>query len=108
VRNGLNFIARDFGVRDDVVVSDRGLTAISQMTPTDINWNFSFDSGVHWFHTSGIFAALSEDSVNVAEVALKTARKYGTTISYDLGYRPFLWKSIGGQTKAQEVSKRLA
>lgn len=108
VRNGLNFTERGFGVRGAVGVSDRGNTAISQMKPTDIDWNELFGRGVRWFHTGGIFAALSDSSADVAEVAMKAARANGTIVSYDLNYRPSLWEAIGGQAKAQEVNKRLA
>ena len=108
VRNGLNFTERGFGVRGAVGVSDRGNTAISQMKPTDIDWNELFGRGVRWFHTGGIFAALSDSSADVAEVAMKAARANGTIVSYDLNYRPSLWETIGGQAKAQEVNKRLA
>lgn len=108
VRNGLNFTERGFGVRGAVGVSDRGNTAISQMKPADIDWNELFGRGVRWFHTGGIFAALSDSTADVAEAAMKAARANGTIVSYDLNYRPSLWESIGGQSKAQEVNKRLA
>jgi 2-dehydro-3-deoxygluconokinase len=63
---------------------------------------------VRWFHTGGIFAALSDTTAAVAEAAMRAARRYGTVVSYDLNYRPSLWKSIGGQVRAQEVNRRLA
>ncbi len=109
VRNGLNFTERGFGVRGAQGVSDRGNTAISQIKPGDINWEEIFGKrGVRWFHTGGIFAALSDSTAEVAEEAMTIARKHGTIISYDLNYRPSLWKSIGGIEKAQLVNKRLA
>jgi len=108
VRNGLNFTERGFGVRGAIGLSDRGNTAISQMKPEDIDWDALFAQGVRWFHTGGIFAALSESTADVAEAAMKAAKKHGTIISYDLNYRPSLWKSIGGEARAQEVNKRLA
>ena len=109
VRNGLNFTERGFGVRGAVGVSDRGLTAISQLTATDFDWDHLFgELGVRWLHTGGIFAALSETSAETALAALQSAKKYGTIVSYDLNYRPSLWKSIGGQAKAQEVNRELA
>ena len=64
--------------------------------------------GSQWFHTGGIFAALSETTPDVIEEAMISAKKHGTIISYDLNYRPSLWKSIGGIEKAQEVNRRLA
>lgn len=109
VRNGLNFTERGFGIRGAVGVADRGLTAASQLKKGDINWEHIFGNlGVRWFHTGGIFAALSESSAEVVEEAMIAAKKHGTIISYDLNYRPSLWKSIGGQSKAQEVNKHLA
>ncbi|WP_018014827.1 sugar kinase [Teredinibacter turnerae] len=109
VRNGLNFTERGYGIRGAVGVSDRGHTAVSQLKPGDIDWESLFgEKGVRWFHTGGIFAALSETSAAVVEEAMAAAKKYGTIISYDLNYRPSLWKSIGGQEKAQEVNRRLA
>jgi 2-dehydro-3-deoxygluconokinase len=109
VRNGLNFTERGFGVRAALGVSDRGHTAVSQLKPGDIDFDEIFGRlGARWFHTGGIFCALSETTPLVAEEAMKAARKYGTVISYDLNYRDSLWKSIGGQAKAREVNRRLA
>src|SRR4029079_7472762 len=109
VRNGLNFIERGFGVRAALGVSDRGHTAVSQLEPGDIDFEEVFGRlGARWFHTGGIFCALSETTPLVAEEAMKAARKHGTVISYDLNYRDSLWKSIGGQAKAREVNRRLA
>jgi 2-dehydro-3-deoxygluconokinase len=109
VRNGLNFTERGFGVRGAVGVSDRANTAVSQLKPGDIDWEYIFGScGSRWFHTGGIFAALSETSAQVALEACKIAKKHGTLVSYDLNYRPSLWKDIGGKEKAQEVNKEIA
>lgn len=109
VRNGLNFTERGFGVRGAVGVSDRGLTAISQLRPEDVDWDDLFGRlGARWLHTGGIFAALSETSAQTALAAVQAAKRHGTVVSYDLNYRPSLWKSIGGQAKAQEVNRELA
>ncbi len=109
VRNGLNFVERGFGVRPALGCSDRGHTAISQMKPDDVDWEQMFGKyGVRWFHTGGIFCALSEGTPEVAIAAMKAARKHGTIVSYDLNYRDSLWKSIGGKKRAQEVNRRLA
>jgi len=109
VRNGLNFTERGFGVRGAVGVSDRGNTAVSQLRVGDIDWSEIFGRrGARWFHTGGIFAALSESSAEVALEAVEAAHRYGTVVSYDLNYRPSLWKSIGGQAKAQQVNRELA
>jgi len=109
VRNGLNFTERGFGIRGALGVSDRGHTAVSQLKKGDIDWEHIFgDLGVRWFHSGGIFAALSATTPEVVEEAMACAKNHGTIISYDLNYRPSLWKSIGGQTKAQEVNRKLA
>lgn len=109
VRNGLNFTERGFGIRGALGVSDRGITAASQMKKGDVDWEYLFGTlGSQWFHTGGIFAALSETTAEVIEEAMIAARKHGTIISYDLNYRPSLWKSIGGREKAREVNRRLA
>src|SRR5882672_10141709 len=109
VRNGLNFTERGFGVRGAVGISDRGNTAASQLKPGDFDWEHIFGKvGVRWLHTGGIFAALSETTPQVVIEAVQAARKYGTIVSYDLNYRPSLWKSIGGQKRAQEVNREIA
>jgi 2-dehydro-3-deoxygluconokinase len=109
VRNGLNFTERGFGIRGAVGVPDRGHTAASQLKPGDFNWEKIFgELGVRWFHTGGIFAALSESTAAITVEAVKAANKHGTIVSYDLNYRPSLWKSIGGQAKAREVNREIA
>ncbi len=109
VRNGLNFTERGFGIRGASGVSDRGNTAVSQLKPGDIDWDYIFGTlGVRWLHTGGIFAALSETTADVVVEAVKKAKEYGTIVSYDLNYRPSLWNDIGGKAKAQEVNKTIA
>jgi 2-dehydro-3-deoxygluconokinase len=109
VRNGLNFTERGFGVRAALGCSDRGHTAASQLKPDDMDWEYIFGKeGARWFHTGGIFAALSETTPLVASEAMRVAKQYGTVVSYDLNYRDSLWKGIGGQAKAQEVNRQLA
>jgi 2-dehydro-3-deoxygluconokinase len=109
VRNGLNFTERGFGMRAAVGCSDRGHTAASQLNPGEIDWEQIFaKDGARWFHTGGIFCALSESTPLVAQEAMEAAKKAGAVVSYDLNYRSSLWKSIGGKTKAQEVNRRLA
>jgi 2-dehydro-3-deoxygluconokinase len=109
VRNGLNFTERGFGVRAALGCSDRGRTAISQMKPGDVDWDKVFaHDGARWFHTGGIFCALSETTPLVAREAVEAARRAGAIVSYDLNYRPSLWKAIGGKAKAQEVNRSLA
>jgi 2-dehydro-3-deoxygluconokinase len=108
VRNGLNFTERGFGVRAALGCSDRGHTAVSQLKPGDIDWKKLFHSdGVRWFHTGGIFSALSESAPLVALEAIEAAKSSGAMVSYDLNYRPSLWKSIGGKSRAQEVNTQI-
>jgi 2-dehydro-3-deoxygluconokinase len=109
VRNGLNFTERGFGVRGAVGCSDRGNTAISQVKTGDFDWESIFGEGhgSRWFHTGGIFAALSASTAQVAVEAMDAARRHGTPVSYDLNFRDSLWKSIGGKAKAQEVNREL-
>ena len=109
VRNGLNFTERGFGIRGAVGIPDRGNTAAAQLKPGDFDWEDIFGKqGVRWFHTGGIFAALSDTTPALVEEAVQVAKKHGTIVSYDLNYRPSLWKSIGGHKKAQEVNRRIA
>jgi 2-dehydro-3-deoxygluconokinase len=109
VRNGLNFTERGFGVRPALGCSDRGHTAVSQLKAGDIDWDEIFGKhGVRWFHTGGIFCALSESTPTVAIEAVKSAREHGTIVSYDLNYRDSLWKAIGGKKRAREVNRLLA
>jgi 2-dehydro-3-deoxygluconokinase len=109
VRNGLNFTERGFGIRGAVGVSDRGNTAGSQLKPGDFDWEKIFGQiGVRWFHTGGIFAALSESTAALTIEAVTAAARHGTIVSYDLNYRPSLWKSVGGQARAREVNREIA
>ena len=109
VRNGLNFTERGFGIRGAVGCPDRANTAASQLRPGDIDWEDIFGNhGARWFHTGGIFAALSESAAAVTIEACKAAQKHGTIVSYDLNYRPSLWSAIGGLDKAQEVNLEIA
>ena len=108
-RNGLNFTERGFGVRGAAGSYDRGHTAVSNLKPGDIDWDEIFGKqGVRWFHTGGIFCALSPTTPKVALEAMEAAKRHGTVVSYDLNYRPSLWKSLGGKKRAQEVNRRLA
>ncbi len=108
-RNGLNFTERGFGIRGAVGCSDRANTAISKAKPEDFDFEYIFGTlGVRWLHTGGIYAALSEQSCETVLAAIKTAKKYGTIVSYDLNYRPSMWSAIGGLEKAQEVNREIA
>lgn len=108
-RNGLNFTERGFGIRGAKGVPDRGHTASSQMKPGDVDWKKLFEQdGARWLHTGGIFAALSETAADLVIEAAKAAKAAGTIVSYDLNYRPSLWKDIGGIEKAQQVNREIA
>ena len=108
-RNGLNFTERGFGVRGAVGTSDRGNSAASQLKAGDFDWDHIFGKlGVRWLHTGGIFAALSQTTVGLVLEAVHAARKHGTVVSYDLNYRPSLWKSIGGIDTAQKFNTAIA
>lgn len=108
-RNGLNFTERGYGLRGSLGCSDRFNTAISKAKPEDFDFEYLFGTlGVRWLHTGGIYAALSEQSSQTLLSCVKTAKKYGTIVSYDLNYRPSMWGAIGGQKKAQEVNREIA
>lgn len=108
VRNGLNFTERGFGLRGAVGCSDRAHTAVSQLTPGEINWEQVFaERGARWFHSGGIFAGLSESTPDVAEEAMTAARNAGVIVSYDLNFRPSLWYASGGRDRAVSVNQRL-
>jgi 2-dehydro-3-deoxygluconokinase len=108
-RNGLNFTERGFGVRGATGVSDRGHSAASQLKHGDFDWDHIFGKlGVRWLHTGGIFAALSQTTRMLVIRAVQAAQEHGTIVSYDLNYRPSLWKSAGGMAAAQEVNTAIA
>ena len=108
VRNGLNFTERGFGVRAALGCSDRGHTAVAQLKVGDVDWKEIFVAqGARWFHTGGIFCALSDTTPRVAREAMEAAKRAGAVVSYDLNYRASLWSSIGGKERAQEVNRKL-
>ncbi len=79
------------------------------MRPGDLDWDAVFAAeGARWFHCGGIFAALGERTADVVTEAMAAARRHGTIVSYDLNYRPSLWRSIGGQERAREVNRAVA
>ena len=103
-RIGLNFTEVGMGVRASVTMYDRGHTAIAHMKPGDVDWKRIFSQrGVRWFHTGGIFTALSESCADVAVESMKAAHDAGTIVSYDLNFRSKLWQS----KKAIEVTEKL-
>lgn len=108
-RNGLNFTERGFGIRGAMGVSDRGNTAISQLKPEDIDFEHIFgELGVRWFHTGGIYALLSDSSLDTLLAAVKTAKKHGAIVSYDQNFRPSLWKALKDTEKVQSKLREVA
>jgi 2-dehydro-3-deoxygluconokinase len=107
VRNGLNFVERGFGVRAALGCSDRGHTAAAAMAPGDVDWDDVFGAGVRWFHCGGVFAGLSQSAAELALEAMAAARRHGTVVSFDLNYRPSLWRASGGTEGAAETNRRL-
>ena len=107
-RNGLNFTERGYGVRAALSVYDRGHTAAAGMRAGTIDWDAIFGAeGARWLHTGGIYAALSDTTPGVVREAMAAARRHGTVVSYDLNYRPSLWKAAGGMAIAQQVNRDL-
>jgi 2-dehydro-3-deoxygluconokinase len=107
VRNSLNFVERGFGVRAALGCSDRGHSAAAAMQPGDVDWDEIFGDGVRWFHCGGIFAALSPSAADLALEAMAAARRHGTVVSFDLNYRPSLWKASGGPGAAAATNRKL-
>ena len=109
VRNGLNFTERGFGIRGALGISDRKYTAASMIKPDTFDWETIFrDHKIRWFHTGGIFAALSPDTSDTVIRAVRCAKKHGIPVSYDLNYRPSLWNDNGGMEHAHEVNGKIA
>ena len=107
-RNGINFTERGFGIRGALSCSDRFNTAISQATVKDFDFEYIFgELGVRWFHTGGIYAALSQKAQETVIEACRIAKKYGTVVSYDLNYRASLWELAGGTERAAEVNREI-
>ena len=107
-RNGLNFTERGFGLRGAVGCSDRANTAISKTKAEDFDLEKLFvKEKVRWLHTGGIYSSLSEESCKTAVDVIRFAKENGTTVSYDLNYRPSLWNAIGGIEKARQVNKEI-
>jgi 2-dehydro-3-deoxygluconokinase len=98
---------RGYGVRAPVVFYNRANEAAAQMKPGDFDWKTIFSGGLRWFHSGGIFAALSETTGDLILEGIKTARASGAVTSFDLNYRAKLWYLWGGQEKAQSILKRI-
>ena len=96
-----------YGVRAPVVFYNRSNEAGAQLKPGDFDWNAIFASGVRWFHSGGIFAALSETTGEVIIEGMKAAKATGAVTSFDLNYRAKLWNIWGGHERAQSVINRI-
>lgn len=94
---------RGQGLRAPVVFYNRCNEAAAQLKPGDFNWNEIFAGGVRWFHSGGIFAALSETTGEVIVEAMKAAKAAGAVTSFDLNYRAKLWDIWGGHDRALEI-----
>ena len=98
---------RGFGVRGPVVFYNRSNEAAAQLKPGDFDWNGIFGGGVRWFHSGGIFAALSETTAELIVEAMKVAKAKGAVVSFDLNYREKLWRTAGGADRAVAVLARI-
>jgi 2-dehydro-3-deoxygluconokinase len=96
------------GVRPPVVFYNRANEAGAMLKPGDFDWPKIFASGVRWFHSGGIFAALGDKTSDLIIEGMQEAKKAGAITSFDLNYRAKLWSSVGGTKRAQEVVKRIA
>lgn len=98
---------RGFGVRAPVVFYNRSQEAAALLKPGDFDWKAIFGAGVRWFHSGGIFAALSETTAELVMEAIAEARAAGAVVSFDLNYREKLWAASGGAARAKQVLGRI-
>lgn len=98
---------RGHGVRAPVVFYNRSNEAAALLKPGDFDWNAIFANGVRWFHSGGIFAALSETTAELIIEGMQAAKAAGAVVSFDLNYRQKLWKISGGLARAQEIIRRI-
>jgi 2-dehydro-3-deoxygluconokinase len=98
---------RGHGVRPPVVFYNRANEAGALLKPGDFDWAAIFAAGVRWFHSGGIFAALSETTSELILEGMQAAKQAGAVTSFDLNYRPKLWNSVGGPECAQQVLRRI-
>src|SRR3954449_8284018 len=109
--NGPNMAAvysdRGWGVRAPVVFYNRCNEAAAQLKPGDFDWKAIFAAGVRWFHSGGIFAALSPTTPELIIEGMKAAKAAGAIVSFDLNFREKLWKIFGGLERAQETIRRI-
>jgi len=98
---------RGYGVRAPVVFYNRSNEAAALLKPGDFDWDAIFRGGVRWFHSGGIFAALSETTAELIIEAMQAAKKGGAVVSFDLNYREKLWNASGGRQRALDVMSRI-
>ncbi len=98
---------RGQGVRAPVVFYNRSNEAAAQLKPGDFDWNTIFAGGIRWFHSGGIFAALSQTTGELIIEGMKSAKKAGAIVSFDLNFREKLWNIWGGEKKGVEVIARI-
>jgi 2-dehydro-3-deoxygluconokinase len=99
---------RGYGVRAPLVFYNRADEAAARLAPGDFDWPALFAPGVRWFHSGGIFAALSATTPELIVEGVRAARAAGAVVSLDLNYRARIWAPEGGQARAQEILSRLA
>lgn len=98
---------RGHGVRGPVVFYNRANEAAAMLKPGDFNWGEILSGGARWFHSGGIFAALSENTAEVIIEGMKAAKAAGAIVSFDLNYRAKLWKIFGGEKNAVSTLRRI-
>jgi 2-dehydro-3-deoxygluconokinase len=98
---------RGYGVRPPVVFYNRANEAAARLRPGDFDWSSIFAGGVRWFHSGGIFAALSETTPDLIIEGMNAAREAGAVVSFDLNFRPKLWSVAGGAERSQDVLRRI-
>ena len=98
---------RGHGVRAPVVFYNRSDEAAARLKPGDFDWKSIFGSGVRWFHSGGIFAALSETTAELIIEAMQAAKEHGAVTSFDLNYREKLWNISGGPERARTIIERI-
>jgi 2-dehydro-3-deoxygluconokinase len=99
---------RGQGPRAPVVFYNRANEAAALLKPGSFDWKKIFEGGIRWFHSGGIFSALSETTPALVMEAMDAAKAAGAVVSFDLNYRAKLWSTLGGEKKAQEILRRIA
>jgi 2-dehydro-3-deoxygluconokinase len=98
---------RGYGMRAPVVFYNRSNEAAAQLKPGDFAWDEIFKDGVRWFHSGGIFSALSDTTGEIIIEGMKAAKAAGAITSFDLNFRAKLWNIWGGEERAQEIMRRI-